>query len=163
VPPPLRCLVIGLACVAAALAGGLVIAIAALTPQWSDLVLGPIGETGIRVVVGFSVIFLSWPGVLGALALILMSEALAIRSPLFYAGSGALLAAALYLASRNWDTLALSVNGFARRELEIMAAAGIVAGFAYWVIAGRRAGAWRADHLPRGSSIGDGGATKHGL
>jgi hypothetical protein len=35
------------------------------------------------------------------------------------------------------------VNGFARRELEIMAAAGIVAGFVYWAIAGRNAGRWR--------------------
>jgi hypothetical protein len=47
-----------------------------------------------------------------------------------------------------WSQLALSVDGFARRELEIMAAAGIVAGLVYWGIAGRRAGAWRAPPPP---------------
>jgi hypothetical protein len=34
-------------------------------------------------------------------------------------------------------------EGIVRRHLEIMTGAGVVAGFVYWLIAGRNAGAWR--------------------
>jgi hypothetical protein len=42
-----------------------------------------------------------------------------------------------------FDPETLRFEGIVRRHLEIMTGAGIVAGFAYWMIAGRNAGAWR--------------------
>jgi hypothetical protein len=74
---------------------------------------------------------------------IVAAEAFAIRSLLFYAVAGALLGCVLYLNFGGWNWAAVTVQGFARREIEIMAAAGIVAGFAYWALAGRNAGKWR--------------------
>jgi zinc transporter ZupT len=95
------------------------------------------------VLVVFGTLFVSGLALLPALLVIVLAEAFAIRTVIYYALAGAAVAAFLYLSFRGFDTLALRVNGFARRELEIMAAAGIFAGFVYWIIAGRNAGAWR--------------------
>ena len=43
----------------------------------------------------------------------------------------------------------MTMVGGVRREVEIMAGAGIIAGLVYWLIAGRNAGAWRVPPLPR--------------
>jgi len=43
----------------------------------------------------------------------------------------------------------MSMVSGVRREVEIMAGAGIVAGLVYWLIAGRNAGAWREPVRPR--------------
>jgi hypothetical protein len=45
-------------------------------------------------------------------------------------------------------------DGIVRRHLEIMMGAGVVAGAVYWLIAGRKAGAWREpspDPRPHGA------------
>lgn len=147
-----RLIVVASACLAASLAAGGVVALAVLMPDWAGLELGPLDHGMFRILVGFGAIFLSGFALLPALAIIAIAEAFAIRTVLFYAAGGAAVAALLYLNFRDWDTLALRVNGFARREIEIMAAAGIVAGFVYWAIAGRHAGAWRAaPTLPPGA------------
>lgn len=127
----------------ASLAAGLVVTLAVLLPEWSALDLGPLDDSTFGIVVGFGAIFLSGFALLPALVMIGIAEALAIRALLYYAAAGAAIAVLLYLSFQGWDTLALEVNGFARRELEILAAAGIVAGFVYWAVAGRSAGAWR--------------------
>ena len=81
-------------------------------------------------------------GVSARLAKLAVAEAFAIRSVLYYAATGAAVTSLLYFSATGWSTLALAVDGFARRELEIIAAAGIVAGLVYWAIAGRHAGRW---------------------
>jgi len=87
----------------------------------------------------------SLKGVLPALLVIAITEALNIRASLFYAAAGGLGLVGLYyglgLASGEPDLLI-------RRDLEIMAGAGIAAGFMYWIIAGRKAGAWRRPRPP---------------
>jgi hypothetical protein len=131
-------------CIAASLAAGTVIAMAAIFPAWSALHLGDFDNGAFRMVFGFGVLFLSGFAVLPMLLLILVAESFAFRSAVFYAAGGALVAALVYLHLQQWEMLALAVNGFARRDLEISAAAGIVGGFVYWAIAGRRAGLWGA-------------------
>jgi hypothetical protein len=143
-----RIVLITLSCVIASLAAGFVVTLAVLMPEWSALDLGPFDQGTFGVVVGFGAIFVSAFAFLPALVMIVIAEALAIRTLLYYATAGAVIAAMLYLSFRGWDTLALEVNGFARRELEIMAAAGIVAGCVYWALAGRSAGAWRPPDAP---------------
>jgi hypothetical protein len=142
-----RLILVLVACALASLAAGAVVTLAVLMPEWSALELGPLGDDTFGIAVGFGAIFLSGFAFLPALAVILIAEALEIRALLYYAAAGAIIAALLYLGFSGWDTLALEVNGFARREIEIMAAAGIVAGFVYWAIAGRSAGAWRRPAL----------------
>jgi hypothetical protein len=137
-----RIFLIFLAALVAGIAAGMVIVTAVLTPEWSDLVLGPLDESTFGVMVTFGAIFVSGFALLPALVVIAVAEVFRIRTVLYYAFAGAAVAALLDLSFRNFDTLALSVNGFARRELEIMTAAGIIAGFVYWLIVGRSAGNW---------------------
>jgi len=96
--------------------------------------------------VGF--IFLSGFALLPALVVVLITEAFYIRGVLTYALGGAVVGAACYLGLIQFDPETLSFNGIVRRHLEIMTGAGIVAGLAYWMIAGRSAGAWRQPPRP---------------
>jgi hypothetical protein len=143
-----RLFVILFACVIASLAAGVVITLAVLLPQWGALDFDPIDGDVFRVVVGFGTIFVSVFAFLPALAMIAIAEAAGIRSLLYYACSGALIAAFLYYDFRGWDVLALPLEDSARRELEIIAAAGIVAGLVYWAIAGRSAGLRQRASVP---------------
>lgn len=143
-----RTFVILFACLLASFAGGAVITAAALYPAWSKLTVDAFEPDMFGYVVAFGALFLSFFAVLPWLLLVILTESLSIRSSLFYATAGAGLACVLYLNASNWSTLSLTVDGFARRELEIMGAAGIVTGFVYWLIAGRRAGAWRERPSP---------------
>jgi hypothetical protein len=138
-----RILVILFACVLASLAAGLVVSLAVLIPMIGDLALGPYGQDAFAVVVTFGALFVSAYALAPLLLVIVCAEAFAIRALLFYALAGALMGAVLYFNFSGWSGRALTAGGFARRELEVMAAAGIVAGLVYWAIAGRNAGRWR--------------------
>jgi hypothetical protein len=138
-----RILVILFACLLASLAAGLVVSLAVLIPMVGDLALGPYGESVLGVVVTFGALFVSAYALAPLLLVIVCAEAFAIRALLFYALGGALMGAVLYFNYSGWSGRAFTAGGFARRELEVMAAAGIVAGLVYWAIAGRTAGKWR--------------------
>lgn len=138
-----RLMLILFACLVASIAAGFVVTLAVLLPELSDLVLDPMDRGTVGLVLAFGAIFVSGFALMPVLVLIVIAESLRLRSLLFYAAAGAALAALLYLHLRGFDTLAFRVDGFARRELEIVTAAGIVAGLAYWAVAGRSAGRWR--------------------
>jgi len=138
-----RLFVIFFACIAASLAAGLVITLAVLVPAVSDLALDGFERSVLGYVVAFGAIFVSFFSFLPTLMVIAVGESLSIRTVIYYAVAGAAVAAFTYMGSTGWNTLALTVEGFARRELEVMTGAGIVAGFVYWTIAGRNAGRWR--------------------
>jgi hypothetical protein len=127
----------------ASLAAGLIVVVAVMYPEWSSLDLGPIDREGLAVVTGFGFVFFSGFAFLPAMVLALVTEAFSIRSILFYALGGALFGLGVYLAFTQYDPAAMTFVGVDRRELEVMSGAGIVAGLVYWLIAGRRAGAWR--------------------
>jgi hypothetical protein len=133
-----RVLVIVLALLLAGMMAAFVIAFGILM-EWQELFAGG-GEAGWLAFGVFGLIS-SMKGLLPALLVIAIAEALSIRASLFYAVVGGLGLVGLYyglgLAEREPDLLI-------RRDLEIMAGAGIAAGFVYWIIAGRKAGAWRA-------------------
>ncbi len=138
-----RVFVILFALLCGSFAGGVLVAIAFLVPEVGALDLPPLGHGAVAVFATFGFVFISAYALLPALLVIIAAEAFAIRSVLFYAVAGGLLGAILILNSDGWDWRAIQIDGGARRELEIMAAAGIVAGFVYWAIAGRKAGRWR--------------------
>lgn len=138
-----RIFVILFACLIASFAAGLVVTLAVVLPDLSDLPLGTFEQGAFGLMVGFGALFVSFYAFVPVLLVIVAAEAFSIRSLLFYATAGALLGCVLYLNLDGWNWGAVSVQGFARREMEIMAAAGIVAGFVYWMIAGRNAGRWR--------------------
>jgi H+/Cl- antiporter ClcA len=77
-------------------------------------------------------------------AVIFIGEMLSLRSILYYALCGALIGAMAYFLS----DMTARMQGAGTvvpltRELQFLAAAGIVGGFVYWLIAGRSAGKWK--------------------
>ena len=133
---------------AACLVAGMIVVGAVLFPEFSDLGNGPIDPNALNVVLGFGFIFISGFALLPAMIVVAITEAFYIRGVLTYAAGGGLVGLACYLGLVPFDTETLRFDGIVRRHLEIMTGAGIVAGFVYWMIAGRNAGAWREPRQP---------------
>jgi hypothetical protein len=138
----------GMACIAA----GLVITLGFMLPEWRDVATTAAEQGTLGIVVGLTSFLVSGFAMIPAMIIILIAEGAAIRSILFYATAGAALALFCYyglgLGFALDDRLATTGEGFFARAPELMAAAGIVAGFTYWLIAGRNAGRWRERHQP---------------
>ena len=84
---------------------------------------------------------------LPTLIAIALAEALSVRSALAYAlGGGAIMLLAYYGAGFGWsyEESIDHAPPLISRQAEIAVAAGVVFGLVYWIIAGRRAGRWRA-------------------
>jgi len=133
---------------AASLAAGIVLVCAIVFPEWGSGRFG-FDEGSFAVVATIGFVVIGSFGFLPALIIALVTEALNIRSALIYATGGAVLGALAYLGIARFDPDTMTMVGGVRREVEIMAGAGIVAGLVYWLIAGRNAGAWRATIKPR--------------
>jgi hypothetical protein len=135
-----RMLVVLTAFLVASLVAAFVITFGVLM-DWQEI-LSISGFSPGWVAVAFFGLIVSAKGLVSAMLVIVLTEALRLRSPLFYAAAGGIGLVALYyglgLAERG-----LGGDALVGRELEIMAGAGIAAGFVYWAIAGRNAGAWR--------------------
>src|SRR5882757_331340 len=143
-----RLFVILLGFFAASLVAGLIVVGAVLFPALSDFADGPIDPSALNIVLGFGFIFVSGFALLPGLVVVAITEAFYIRGVLAYAVGGGVVGLACYLGLIPFDTTTLRFDGIVRRHLEIMTGAGIVAGFVYWVIAGRNAGAWREPPRP---------------
>jgi hypothetical protein len=145
-----RIFVLLFAVMAASMAGGIVIAVGILGPQWH----GVSGDVGERVVFwGAAVFGASVTGAAGLLPLailIALGEAFKVRSLLANTAAGvAMLLLAYYgsgLATPYEESIDHPPPMFSR-EVEIAAAAGAVFGLVYWVIAGRKAGRWLEPRL----------------
>ena len=143
-----RLFVIVFAFFAACLVAGMVVVGAIMFPEFSDLGAGPVDPGALNILLGFGFIFVSGFALVPALIVVLLTEAFNIRGVLTYAVGGGLVGLACYLGLVPFDPATLSFEGIVRRHLEILTGAGIVAGVAYWMIAGRNAGAWREPPPP---------------
>ncbi|MCE3257560.1 MAG: hypothetical protein K0Q64_1643 [Nitrobacter vulgaris] len=128
---------------AACVVAGTIIVVALLYPEFSNLDIAPPDPDTLDIVLGFGFIFASGFALLPAMIVVLLTEAFSIRSVLAYAAGGAICGAACYLGLIPFDPGTMHFEDIVRRHLEIMTGAGVVAGFIYWLIAGRNAGAWR--------------------
>src|SRR5271155_1244816 len=133
---------------AACFVAGVVVVGAIMFPEFSDLGAGPGDPGALNILLGFGFIFVSGFALVPAMIVVLITEAFYIRSALTYAVGGAVVGLACYLGLVPFDAGQLRFEGIVRRHLEIMTGAGILAGFVYWMIAGRNAGVWRAPPLP---------------
>jgi hypothetical protein len=145
-----RIIVIVFAIMVASMAAGMAIAMGLLGPQWH----GFTGDVGERFVFwGTAFVGAGFTGAAGLLPLVIliaMAETYKIRSLLVYAAGGALLLLLGLYAS------GLS-NGYEESidhppppispEAQLAAAAGVVFGLSYWLIAGRKAGRWREPRI----------------
>jgi hypothetical protein len=134
---------------AACLVAGVIVVVAVLFPEFSDLGSGPLDQNAFNIVLGFGFIFVSGFALLPAMLVVAITEAFYVRGALTYAAGGGLVGLACYLGLVPFDPATLRFDGIVRRHLEIMTGAGIVAGLVYWMIAGRNAGAWREPPPPR--------------
>jgi hypothetical protein len=143
-----RLFVIFFAFLAACLVAGMIVVVAVLFPEFSDLGAGPVDPGALNIVLGFGFIFISGFALLPAMIVAAITEAFYIRGALTYAVGGVVVGLACYLGLVPFDPDTLRFDGIVRRHLEIMTGAGIVAGLVYWMIAGRNAGAWRKPRRP---------------
>jgi hypothetical protein len=138
-----RIFVVLFAFFAASIIAGLVLTLGLLPPEFDELTLMPGAHTGFGLAIALSAVLISGYALIPAMLFIAIAEGFRLRSFLFYAGFGAAVALLIAYGSN------LSIDGsaypFVGREQEVFAAAGIAAGLVYWVLAGRKAGAWRAD------------------
>jgi hypothetical protein len=141
-----RIIVIFFAFIVAAMAAGIVLAIGIVSPEWTSGDSDPFERVSFFVFAFFATSFVGAAAMLPALVLIVFSEIARMRSIIYYGVAGAVVGLAAYFGSdisaRLDNTTDMTPVGHA---LQLAAAAGIIGGLAYWLIAGRRAGAWRAN------------------
>jgi hypothetical protein len=143
-----RLIVIVFGFLAACLVAGMIVVVAVLFPEFSDLGAGPVDDGALNVIIGFGFIFVSGFALIPAMVVVAITEAFYVRGALTYAVGGGLVGLACYLGLIPFNPDTLRFEGIVRRHLEIMTGAGIVAGMVYWLIAGRNAGAWRQPPRP---------------
>jgi hypothetical protein len=137
-----RIFVVLFAFMLACLAAAAVMNFALLFPGWIDPFDQSVDQQILAITIGLSAVFFSLYAMLPAMVIIAVAEGFRLRSVLFYTLAGAALALGL---AYGWDLRLLrgGDDDLGGRGVEVMAAAGIVAGFVYWALAGRSAGAWR--------------------
>jgi hypothetical protein len=125
----------------ASLVAATLIAVGVLLPEWADSTVLAAPATA-AAVIGHFTLLLARAGLVPFGMLIALAEGFRLRSPFLYVGAAVGGMIALYYGfgfAQRTATAAVPM----RRELEIMIGAGIAAGFLYWLLAGRKAGAWR--------------------
>jgi hypothetical protein len=140
-----RIIVIVFALIVASMAAGVALAIGIVAPDWASMESDPVERVSFFIVAFFASSFGGVVAMAPAFVLVVVGEALRIRSFIYYGVAGALVGVASYFGSnisvQLENTTDISPVGHA---LQLTAAAGIIGGVTYWLIAGRKAGVWRA-------------------
>jgi hypothetical protein len=134
-----RMFVVLFAFLMACLAAAIVLQVCILMPFWGTRAQPDFGTGVLQLLVGFSFFFIALLALLPAIAVIALAEAFRLRSVVFYAAAGGLLAFAL---GHGLGFTSVPPDLALAPLVEAFAASGIVAGLAYWLIAGRDAGRW---------------------
>jgi len=140
-----RIVVVLFALIVASMAAGIVLAVGVIAPDWAAMDSDPVERVQFFAVSFFATSYIGAVALAPAFVLIVVAEGLRIRNFIYYGVAGALVGLASYFGSnvsiRLENTTDVTPVG---HTLQLAAAAGIVGGIVYWLIAGRRAGAWRA-------------------
>ncbi len=144
-----RIIVIAFGVIVAMLVAGIVLAIGIIAPDWPWLDSDPIERVQFFIVSFFATSFIGASAFIPAVLLIGIAEAARLRSLLYYAAAGAVVGLTSYYGSnielRLENTTDVSP---VFHPLQLAAAAGIIGGLAYWLLAGRNAGRWREPAQP---------------
>lgn len=104
----------------------------------------PVEKFAFFAIAFFSTSFVGATAFVPAVILIAIAETFDIRSIFFYAIGGALIAAvAWYMADITVQLENTTDLAPVRYGLQLVAASGIIGGFVYWLLAGRKAGRWK--------------------
>ena len=142
-----RFFVVGFALMLASLAAGVVVSLGLLGPEWQGLSGDPVERAVFWTVTLFASGIAWFTGFLPMVIAVVLAEAFRIRSLLIHAAVGAAL---FVLGAFGGGFINAYEESIDRAPpllppgLQLAAAAGIAFGLAYWLIAGRRAGAWCA-------------------
>jgi len=132
-----RILWVLLAFMIASTAAAWVMTIGSLQPQSTGAGAGMAMNEALSLIVGVSAVWIAAMTLIPATLLIAVAEGFRLRSFAFYALAGAAIACYGGLGGGFAGELAFDHTS------ELLAASGIAAGLIYWLLAGRRAGAWR--------------------
>lgn len=145
-----RVFVVFFAFLLACLAAGLTIAFGLLGTEWQMMQADPAARVTFWLATAFGTSFTGAASFLPLLLLVILAEGFRLRSIAFYALAGVVIALVAYYGSGLGNPYEESIDyaGPITRGLELAIATGAVFGVVYWVIAGRKAGAWR-DPRPR--------------
>ena len=86
-----RLFVIFFAFLAACFVAGMVVVVAILFPEFSDLGAGPVDPGALNIMLGFGFVFVSGFALIPAMIVVLITESFHIRSALTYAVGGGLV------------------------------------------------------------------------
>ncbi len=134
-----RIFVVIFAFLVACMAAATVVMFAFLTLGQTDFARLATDPAAILVVIGLSSVTLSGYALLPSMLIVALAEGFQLRSASFYALAGGAVAFVLTFGS----VFGINITPIFVRDRAIMVGAGILAGFIYWAIAGRNAGAWR--------------------
>src|SRR6478736_5997456 len=144
-----RIIVIFIALMVAIMVAGITLAIGIVSPDWSGVDSDPIERVNFFIVSFFATSFAGAVAILPALLVIVVAEAARMRSFLYYGLGGALVGLASYYGSDVSERLDNTTDVVpVGHSLQLAAAAGIIGGIAYWLVAGRKAGRWRDPRTP---------------
>ncbi len=139
-----RIIVIAFGVIVAMLVAGIVLAIGVIAPDWPWLDSDPVERVQVFFVSFFATSFIGATAFVPAVLLIGIAEAARLRSLLYYTAAGAVIGLTSYYGSnielRLENTTDVSPVS---HPLQLAAAAGIIGGLVYWLLAGRNAGRWR--------------------
>lgn len=141
----LRTLVIAFGFLLSCVAAALVIAYGLVAPEFSDFPRGSPEYFMVLLFLGGAAgVVTPFYVFAPAFLAIFIAEMFSLRSVLYYALCGALIGALAYFLS-DFDARMQGAGAVVplTRELQFLTAGGIVAGFVYWLIAGRNAGKWK--------------------
>lgn len=141
-----RFFVLAFAALLSVMAAGFALAIGVMMPDWAAMSTDPVEHFAFVSMSFFATGIVMTYAVLPAIVLVVIAEWLNIRSIFYYTLGGGLIGLLSFFASDITivmeNTTDLPPVAFG---LQLSAAAGIVAGFVFWLIAGRKAGRWKAE------------------
>jgi hypothetical protein len=144
-----RIIVIFFSLLVAMMVAGIALAIGIVVPDRSWLDADPLERVIFFTVSFFATSFIGASAFVPSLLLIIVAEVMRLRSLLYYAAAGAVVGLTSYFGS-NVELRLENTTDVAPvfHPLQLAAAAGIVGGLAYWLLAGRNAGRWRERQQP---------------
>jgi hypothetical protein len=144
-----RILAIFFSLIIAMMVAGIVLAVGILVPDRSWLDADPVERVMFFTVSFFATSYIGATAFVPAVLLIVVAEVTRLRNLLYYAAAGAAVGLTSFFGSNVELRLENTTDVTpVFHPLQLAAAAGIVGGLAYWLLAGRNAGRWRGPAQP---------------
>jgi H+/Cl- antiporter ClcA len=144
-----RILAILFSLIIAMMIAGIVLAVGILVPDRSWLDADPVERVMFFTVSFFATSYIGATAFVPAVLLIVVAEVMRLRNLLYYAAAGAVVGLTSFFGSNVELRLENTTDVTpVFHPLQLAAAAGIVGGLAYWLLAGRNAGRGREPAQP---------------